>query len=123
MKKLLVAFLVCLTGVVVSGLLSPPAVVHAGPPSGVGMENCISISGDNNNDTVFTNNCGQDANVTVAGQKGTWAPGLLHTGGTMAHDNGNGPFRWFACNVPYIAYDSANQNKWPNYNTNQYICK
>ena len=123
MNKLLVTFCVCLAAVLGSALLGQQTAVHAGPPSAVGMENCISISGDNNNDTVFTNNCSQDVNVTVAGKIGLRAPGLLHSGGTMAHDNGNGPFRWFACNVPYIAYDSANQNKWPNYNTNEYVCK
>ncbi len=123
MKKLSVSFLTCLFAILGAALLSRPITVHAGPPSGVGMENCISISGDNNNDTVFTNNCSQDVNVTVAGRRGTWAPGLLHSGATMSHDNGNGPFRWFACNVPYIAYDSANQNKWPNYGTNDYVCK
>ena len=121
--KLLDSSLLCLFIFLGSALLCAPVPVYAGPPRAVGMESCISLSGDNNNDSVFTNNCSQDVNVTVAYRKGTWAPGLLHSGGTMAHDNGNAPFRWFACNVPYIAYDSTNQNKWPNYNTNDYVCK
>jgi hypothetical protein len=99
--------------------LSSPTKVHAGE----GMDSCVNMSGDNNNDTVFTNNCNEDINLTVAGPRGVWAPGLLHPGGTMSHDNGNGPFRYFACTPPAIPYDANNQNRWPNYNSNDYVCK
>ncbi len=124
MKQLIILTATCVA-VMVLFLAFPktPSVKAAGIQNAAGMEYCVTISGDNNNGTVFTNNCNQDVNLTVAGQKGTWAPGLLHPGGTMAHDDSNGPFRWFACNVPYIAYDGANQSQWPKYNTNQYICK
>jgi len=91
---------------------------------GGGSENCIRTSGDNNNDTVFTNSCPYDLNVTIAGKNGmVWAPGLLHSGGSMAHDNGNAPFRWFACIPPNVAFDSNNQNQQPNLNSADYVCK
>lgn len=99
--------------------LSNPVRVHAGD----GMDACISTSEDNNNDTVFTNTCGEAINVTIAGPRSVWAPGRLDPGATASHDNSNGPFRYYACRPPAIAYDAENQNRWPNYQSGEYVCK
>jgi hypothetical protein len=98
--------------------------VHVAAYGGDGMENCITTSRDNNNDTVFKNSCNQNLNVTIAGKNGqVWTPGLLRPGGTMAHDNGNGPFRWFACIPPAVAFDADNQSQWPKLDSAEYVCK
>lgn len=99
--------------------ISTPARVHAGEA----VNNCVTTSGDNNNDTIFTNTCSEAINITIAGPKGVWAPGRLNPGANASHDNGNGPFHYFACLPPAIAYDADNQNRWPNYSSNDYVCK
>jgi hypothetical protein len=71
--------------------------VHVAAYGGDGMENCITTSRDNNNDTVFKNSCN--------------------------HDNGNGPFRWFACIPPAVAFDADNQSQWPKLDSAEYVCK
>ena len=91
MKRTIAITATCAAIVILSLAVSQtPSVKAAGIENAAGMEYCVTISGGSSNDTVFTNNCSQDVNLTVAGQKGTWAPGF-RTLLTTERTKTNGP--------------------------------
>ena len=90
---------------------------------------CVSVSytppsWGSKGDTIFTNTCNQNITLVVSGVKGNvWFPSLIGPGANNSHDNGNGPFHYFACVSPKQPYDSVSTNNYPNYSSVGYICQ